>query len=285
MASCQSSLVSIHTRTRPRARAASRSVTTNARPMPRRRHCGRTDTRTICPRVAVDYERAGAGQCLPDFGDEEHVARRDVARGDVVEIGVEAGIEPAPVLAQSLQDQRAGRGLVGGRKGADMHGRHRSACQLRHDAAEQGVQVQQGQHDEGQGKRQKVERVAGAAGAASGAASPAEAAPVAPRSARRKPRSRISSPAAKAAVSASGHFGNPLPARMPQAASPKPKMANAAARMRPAPGLQRPLPAQAEEDGDGDQRREQIAPLVLEELGVVPDVDQQGEEDGDCQEG
>ena len=190
--------------------------------------------------VTIDYERACAGQRPPVFSDEEHVARREVARGDVVEIGVEAGIKPAPMLAQSLQDERAGRGLVGGRKGTDMHGRHRLARQLRHDAAEQGIQVQQGEHGEGEGERQKVESRRGVAGAALGAATFADAEPVAPRSARRKPKSRSSIPAAKAVVSASGHFGNPLPANRPQAASPKPKMASSAARMRPAPGRNAP---------------------------------------------
>lgn len=55
---------------------------------------------------------ACAGEGVLLFGNEEEMAGREVAGGDVVEIGGERFVDKAEVFNKPVQDERAGGGLI-----------------------------------------------------------------------------------------------------------------------------------------------------------------------------
>ena len=120
MAGPQSSLVSIHSRTSPRALPAAMRRITNVFARPLRRQRGATVTRmTSAPAPSSKTTRGRPNQAQRILGNQEEMSTADVIGRDIVDIGVARFIHCAEMLAQTLQDQAPGGSLVGWGEGTD----------------------------------------------------------------------------------------------------------------------------------------------------------------------
>jgi hypothetical protein len=70
------------------------------------------DAHDLAPCTGLNQQSASADECVLLFGHEKEMAGRQVAGGDVVEIGGERLVDKAEVFTKPVQDECAGGGLI-----------------------------------------------------------------------------------------------------------------------------------------------------------------------------